>query len=59
MKKLMILGAFALLTTTLFSCTADELDTPATKELQKKIDPVPSYADGPGDQPVIVLPPPK
>lgn len=59
MKKLMILGAFALLTTTLFSCTADELDTPATKEVQKKINPVPSYADGPGDDPIPVLPPKK
>ncbi|QSB25665.1 hypothetical protein [Flavobacterium sp. CLA17] len=59
MKKLIIVGTFALFTATLFSCTADELETPATKEVQKKIDPVPSYADGPGDQPVIVLPPPK
>ncbi|TCN59844.1 hypothetical protein D0809_07935 [Flavobacterium circumlabens] len=59
MKKLMILGAFALLTTTLFSCTADELETPATKEVQKKINPVPSYADGPGDDPIPVDPPKK
>lgn len=59
MKKSMILGAFALFTTTLFSCTADEYETQAKKEIQKKSHPVPSYADGPGDQPVIVLPPPK
>ena len=59
MKKLIILGTFALLTTTLFSCTADEYETQAKKEIQKKNDSVPSYADGPGDQPVIVVPPPK
>jgi len=52
MKKLFIWGAFALLTTTLFSCTADEYET------QVKKDVTPSYADGPGDDPIKVPPPP-
>ncbi|MFB9108265.1 hypothetical protein [Flavobacterium gyeonganense] len=52
MKTLFLMGAFALLTTTLFSCTADEYETEAKKEV------TPTYADGPGDQPIIVPPPP-
>lgn len=48
------MGAFALLSTTLFSCTADEYD-----DVKKEISPVkPSYADGPGDLPVPLPPPP-
>ncbi|MDQ6470866.1 hypothetical protein RB619_09455 [Flavobacterium sp. LHD-80] len=55
MKKIFILGAFALLSTTLFSCTADEYD-----DVKKEINPSkPSYADdGPGDLPVPLPPPP-
>lgn len=53
MKKLFILGAFALLSTTLFSCTADEND-----DIKNTKPAVPAYADGPGDQPIIVPPPP-
>lgn len=54
MKKIFILGAFALLSTTLFSCTADEYD-----DVKKEINPAkPSYADGPGDLPVPLPPPP-
>jgi hypothetical protein len=55
MKKLFILGAFALLSTTLFSCTADEYEDAKTN-----IKPaVPAYADGPGDLPIKVPPPPQ
>ncbi|TDW48729.1 hypothetical protein EV144_103246 [Flavobacterium sp. 270] len=50
MKKLLLLGAFALLTT-LFSCTADEYEAPTKNEIKKTTDPV---ADGPGDD----IPPP-
>ncbi|MGO4773657.1 hypothetical protein ACEN2I_18540 [Flavobacterium sp. W22_SRS_FK3] len=47
------MGVFALLTTTLFSCTADEYETQAKKEI------TPTYADdGPGDLPIKVPPPP-
>ncbi|CAD0005190.1 hypothetical protein [Flavobacterium salmonis] len=52
MKKLFLLGIFALLTTTLFSCTADEYETQTKKEI------APTYADGPGDLPIKVPPPP-
>lgn len=51
MKKLLILGAFALLTATLFSCTADEYDNTKTNNTT-------IYADGPGDLPIVVPPPP-
>lgn len=54
MKKLFILGAFALLSSTLFSCTADE----ALSDNKTKTD-VPAYADGPGDLPIKVPPPPQ
>jgi hypothetical protein len=54
MKKLFILGAFILLSTILFSCTSDDY-----QDAQKEINPAtPSYADGPGDLPIIVPPPP-
>ncbi|MFD1602586.1 hypothetical protein ACFSJW_20050 [Flavobacterium artemisiae] len=49
------MGAFVLLSTTLFSCSADEDDT-ITKEIKKEV--TPTYADGPGDQPIIPPPPP-
>jgi hypothetical protein len=61
MKKLLLMGTFALLSTTLFSCTADE-DTAENKsatEVKKEVIPAtPSYADGPGDDPIKVPPPP-
>ena len=54
MKKIFILGAFALLTTTIISCTSDDLeDTKANIKPE-----VPAYADGPGDLPIPVPPPP-
>lgn len=55
MKKIFLMGAFVLLSTTLFSCTADEFD-----EVKKEVNPIqPTYADdGPGDQPVPLPPPP-
>lgn len=54
MKKIFILGAFALLTTTVISCTSDDFED--TKANVKPT--VPAYADGPGDQPITVPPPP-
>lgn len=53
MKTLYLLGACALLSTTLFSCTADEFETEAKKEK------ILTYAEGPGDQPIVVPPPTK
>lgn len=54
MKKIFILGAFALLTTTVISCTSDDFeDTKANIKPE-----VPAYADGPGDSPIVVPPPP-
>ena len=62
MKKLLLMGTFALLSTTLFSCTADEYETAETKTETKK-DPVAIQADappdGPGDDPITVKPPKK
>ncbi|GGF10127.1 hypothetical protein GCM10011518_19170 [Flavobacterium limi] len=57
MKNLFLLGAFALLSTTLFSCTADEYETHTKKEVEKTSPITPTYADGPGDDPVIPPPP--
>ncbi|MBP1221656.1 hypothetical protein [Flavobacterium sp. 1355] len=60
MKHFIILSAFALLSTTLFSCTADEFETAETKtEIKKDSIPVQADAppDGPGDQPIIITPP--
>lgn len=55
MKKLFILGAFVLLSSTVVSCTADDYD-----EVKKEVKPtVPAYADGPGDSPIVVPPPKK
>ncbi|WP_165834986.1 hypothetical protein [Flavobacterium cheongpyeongense] len=51
MKTLYLLGACALLSTTLFSCTADEYETQEKKEIPL------AYDDGPGDQPIVVPPP--
>jgi len=54
MKKLFLMGAFALLTTSMISCTADDYE-----EVEKKVNTEkPAYADGPGDQ-TIPVPPPK
>lgn len=56
------MGAFALLSTTLFSCTADEFETAETKTEIKK-DSIPVQADvppdGPGDDPMPITPPKK
>ena len=62
MKNLFVMGAFALLSTTLFSCTADEYETAETKtEIKKDTIPVQADAppDGPGDDPITVKPPKK
>jgi hypothetical protein len=53
MKKLLLMGTFALLSTTLFSCTADDYEDQQNKKVEK-----PAYADGPGDLPITVPPPP-
>jgi len=61
MKKLLILGAFALLSTTLFSCSADEdlSDNNSKTDAKKELRPEkPLYADGPDDDPIKVPPPP-
>jgi hypothetical protein len=59
MKTLYLWGACILLSTTLFSCSADELETTKDKtEVQKES--IPSQANiGPDDDPITVPPPPK
>jgi len=64
MKNLFVMGAIALLSTTLFSCTTDEYETAETKtEIKKDSIPNTIQADyppeGPGDDPVPVKPPKK
>nr|WP_294789314.1 hypothetical protein [uncultured Flavobacterium sp.] len=59
MKTLYLLGACALLSTTLFSCTAEEFETETKKtEIQKEIPSTAKAIDGPEDDPVVVPPPP-
>ena len=59
MKKLLLLSAFALLFT-MFSCTADEIETQPKKKIEKTISPLQAEipADGPGDGTVGTPPPP-
>ncbi|WP_417939884.1 hypothetical protein [Flavobacterium sp. RS13.1] len=59
MKTLFLMGAFALLTTTLFSCTADEYETAEKKNEINKPIPAENTAQGPDDDPVPVTPPKK
>lgn len=61
MKKLLFFGVFALLTSTLFSCTADDFETAKDKtEAKKEINPLTgAQATGPDDDPITVPPPPK
>ncbi|WP_291286818.1 hypothetical protein [Flavobacterium sp.] len=54
MKKILFWGACTLLTTMLYSCTADEYDTAKTNGKPA----IPAYADGPGDGTVPPPPPP-
>lgn len=61
MKTLFTLGACALLSLTLFSCSADDLDNqdkPKT-EVKKTFMSEPITNPGPDDDPIIVPPPPK
>lgn len=60
MKTLFTLGACALLSLTIFSCTADEFDNQKeTKtEVKKTFMSEPITNPGPGDDPIIVPPPP-
>ncbi|MEZ0183051.1 hypothetical protein AB9T89_12470 [Flavobacterium oncorhynchi] len=65
MKTLYLLGACALLSTTLFSCTADEFETAVEKtEIKKTVIPANETQatgedEGPGDDPINVKPPKK
>lgn len=63
MKTLYLWGACALLSTTLFSCSADELETATNKTEIKKEIPSQGQADapddGPGDDPTNINPPKK
>ncbi|KIQ22403.1 hypothetical protein RT99_09500 [Flavobacterium sp. MEB061] len=59
-KRLLLMATFALLSTILFSCTADDSETADTKtEIKKDAIPVQADAppDGPGDDTVPVKPP--
>lgn len=61
MKTLFTLGACALLSLTIFSCTADDFETSnkgkTTNEVKKDSTNI-SYATGPDDDPIVVPPPP-
>ena len=61
MKTLYLWGACALLSTTLFSCSADELESAEQKtEIKKEVSPIKeAQATGPDDDPVVVPPPKK
>ncbi|MBO9583996.1 MAG: hypothetical protein J7574_07545 [Flavobacterium sp.] len=62
MKTLYLWGACALLSTTLFSCSADELESAEQKTEIKKEMPSEGQADdpnGPGDDPININPPKK
>jgi len=60
MKKLFLLGTFALLSTTLFSCTADEYKTADNKaEIKKTTLQASGEDEGPGDEPIPISPPKK
>lgn len=59
MKTLHLLGACALLSLTLFSCTADEFETTDGKTEIKKDVTNTQAGDGPDDDPVVVPVPPK
>ena len=65
MKKLLFLGAIALLSTTVFSCTADEYETTDKKTEIKKYNNLKDTIqasgedEGPGDAPVPITPPKK
>ncbi|AWK07086.1 hypothetical protein HYN56_23780 [Flavobacterium crocinum] len=62
MKTLFTLGACALLSLTIFSCTADEFETSnkdkSTNEVKKDSTNT-KYATGPEDDPIPVNPPSK
>lgn len=53
MKKLIILGVFTLLSSTIISCTAEEYESSGNNEIKKTVQPI---ASGPDDEPII---PPK
>jgi len=63
MKTLYLWGACALLSISLFSCSADELESSEQKTEVKKEIPTEGQASepdpGPGDEPINVPPPPK
>ncbi|WP_281232384.1 hypothetical protein [Flavobacterium gelatinilyticum] len=57
MKTLYVLGACALLSMSLFSCSADELETAEQKTEIKKDETHANAPQGPGDDPITVQPP--
>ncbi|PIF30801.1 hypothetical protein CLU81_1251 [Flavobacterium sp. 9] len=61
MKNLFTMGACALLSLTIFSCTADEFETGNKDKAPevKKASMTDMPPSGPGDDPIIVPPPPK
>ena len=64
MKKLILLSALVLISTSLFSCTADDNESTSksaseTKKVEINTDKTQAqYDEGPGDDPIIVPPPP-
>lgn len=61
MKKVYILVCLAIASGAFVSCTNDDetSDKKSANEVKKEINPAtPSYADGPGDDPITVPPPP-
>lgn len=61
MKTLFVLGACALLSLTIFSCSADDFENESkgkTTAEVKKDSTETTYATGPDDDPITVPPPP-
>ncbi|MFH7005210.1 hypothetical protein [Flavobacterium bizetiae] len=60
MKKQLLFSALIILALITYSCSADDIDSVnKTKGAEKKINPeIKKYADGPGDAPIKVPPPP-
>jgi len=61
MKKVYILACLVVASVAFVSCTNDDetSDNKSATEVKKEISPAPSYADGPGDDPIIIQPPKK
>jgi hypothetical protein len=64
MKKLILLSSLVLISTSLFSCTADDVENTSNSTAKVKLTNEPtkvqaSYEEGPGDDPINVNPPPR